>query len=540
MLVLLAMTAFAQQPGQIEISPVEGFNLKIIGRPAANVIEVKPSPGIHNWFAGKFINLPVGQPVEIRINMTGCDSPSNVADTKKWAGLRPVYTYADPEKYGSYEWYRRDAQGRWISGDLFKQGDERFAGTGNVPTQTVVSAGLAAQFLNPDNNVWSPWGEIEGGKNDVATHTFTLTIRPAAPVMSLAMHVPYLLSYERALITRLQAAHFPGVFVDRLGVTAGGRPLYMIRVDDPEDPSPVQITPAEHPQFYPAKFSNKTYMMTDEHPIVRTALQPGRAWGDKQLLFLDAREHPSEQVGSWVVLGALKALLADNPWAAQARKGATWLLLPIFDPDGVAAGEFDLRTESSVLSQSEANGYRQVCGPEALAYNCYLRAFANAGWFFATAATFYNMECNDGKVVSCPFAASMDKEKVLAFNRCWFNRLQVAGIPAGPENFWAGTGWLPFRLATGCTGRYKTLSFCLEVNDRYPSYRLGLEGIELLGADYVHTVIDWQASVEGTRVMAGLREAQQGRLAEMELWWLGRATGTPDAPSLFDVIVQGY
>ncbi|MHB9023306.1 MAG: M14 family zinc carboxypeptidase [Armatimonadota bacterium] len=537
--VLVAATIRAQ-PGQIEISPVEGFNLKIIGRPAANVLEVKPHPPIHNWFAGKFINLPVGQTVEIRLNMTGCDTPGNVADTAKWSGLRPVYTYADPEKYASYEWYRRDAQGRWISGDLFKRADERYAGAGKAPVQSVIPAPLAEKFLSLDSNTWSPWGEIEGGKNDTATRTFTFTFQPAAPTMSLAMHIPYLLSYEREMLARLQTARFPGVFVDMLGASAGGRPLYMIRVDDPEDPATLQITPPANPIFYPAKFSNKSYLMTENRPIVRLAQLPGRAWGDKRLHFLDAREHPSEHVGSWVVLGALKELLADTPHAAQMRKGMTWLLLPVFDQDGVAAGVFDLRTDSCVLSQSEAIGHRHVCGPEALAYNCYLRAFANAGWFFAAAATFYNMECTDGKVVSCPFTWMADKDRAVAFNRFWFTRLQAAGIPAGPETPWGGVGWLPFRLATGCTSRYKALSLSMEVNDRYPGYRLNLDGIELLGADYARAITEWIVTPEGARVMEHFRAAQQGRLAEMEQWWSGQTDGSPDTPRLFDVIVQGF
>ncbi len=120
---------------EIAVSPVQGFNLQIIDRPAKNVLRVRPTPSIHNWFAGEFLNLPVGQPVEIRIEMTGCDTEGFVADTSKWAGLRPVYTYADPEQYASYEWFRRDTHGRWVSGDIGKQGDARFAGRGALPAQ---------------------------------------------------------------------------------------------------------------------------------------------------------------------------------------------------------------------------------------------------------------------------------------------------------------------------------------------------------------------------------------------------------------------
>ncbi len=220
---LLALTApLWVQATQIDIAPVAGFNLEIIDRPAINSVTVKPNPHIHNWFAGKFVNLPVGAPVVIRVDMNGCDTPGNVADTAKWEGLRPLYSYADPEKYESYEWFRRDARGRWRPGDLFKRGAARAAGNGETPEQSAVPAALAARFLGEEGTFWSPWGEIEGCKHDTVTRTLTITITPAALVMTIAMHTPYLLSYEQQMLARLQAAHFPGVFVDRLGESAGG------------------------------------------------------------------------------------------------------------------------------------------------------------------------------------------------------------------------------------------------------------------------------------------------------------------------------
>ena len=337
---ILAAPVWAQD-ARIDIAAVQGFNLRITDRPEVHTVVVKPDPPIHNWFAGKFINLPVGVPVEIRVDMNGCDSPGNVADTGKWEGLRPVYSYADPEKYASYEWFRRDDRGQWVSGDLFKQGAARAAGNGKTPAQSAVPAELAERFLGEAGTFWSPWGEIEGSRHDTATRTLTITITPASPVMTIAMHTPYLLSYEQQMIARLKAAHFPGVFVDLLGESAGGRPLYMIRVDDPADPALLQITPVVKPTLYPRKLKEKPCLLTDARPEVHLTLKPGQAWGERRLQFLDAREHASEQIGSWVVFGALTALLADTPQAARLRKHNTWLLLPTFDPDGVAAAEFE-------------------------------------------------------------------------------------------------------------------------------------------------------------------------------------------------------
>jgi len=522
----------------VAFKPVNGFNLKVIDRPAPNIIVVKPDPPIHHWFAGKLTNLPVGEKVEIRIDMKGCDIGGLIADTGKWDGLRPVYTYADPEQYATYEWYRRDDKGQWRSGDPFKQGDARLAGSEKTPAQTVIPAAQAAQFLGEDGAFWSPWGEIEGGTSNTATRTFTFNITPAAPEMTIAIHPPYLLQYERQMIARLKAAHLPGVFVDELGQSTAGNPLYMIRVDDPDDPTPVQITLPEKPTITTVQLGGRDWKVTADHPTVEIAADAGAAWGEKRLVFLNAREHPSEHTGSWVVLGALQALIADTPEAKRLRKKTTWLLQPIYDPDGVDELLFDPRCdECRIISSTPTQEYTL---PEVLAYLYYLRAFANAGWFFAASASFYCMECNEGNPMSCPFAEGAERNHAIAFNHYWFHRLQMAGIPAGPDGTWDGTGSLPARLATGCGDRYRTLPIVYEVNDRFPRKRLTLEGVEALGGDFVSAFTDWTAMPDGARVMDSLRANQLERRAALEQKALQYRTAPTDEPSIFDVVTWGY
>ncbi len=530
------------QGEQMELAPVEGFNLKIIGRPSPTMVEVQPDPHIHNWFAGKFVHLPVGEQVEIRVVMTGCDTPGNVADTAKWKGLRPVYTYADPEQYASYEWFRRDAAGRWASSDPFKRGAECFAGAGKTPAQGAIPAALADTFLSADGRYWSPWGEIEGGSQDTATRTFTFSIRPAMPEMTIAMHVPYLPSYDRQLAARLQAAHLPGVYVDKLGSSAGGRPLRMIRVDDPEAPAAVQITPVEKPTWYFSQryarsitgelesfpTEDRSRPMTDAMPVVRVAPPPGSDGEERRLFFLDAREDASEQTASWVVIGALRALTADTPEAVRLRRHATWLLLPLFDQDGAAAAEFNPRfRQCDVRQATDHNQLLPVALPEVLDYLSYLRAFVSAGWLFTTSASFFGLECNEASPVCCPAiesdaAASQsafivaDKESdILAFNRYWFDRLQATGVPAGPKEPWFKDHGMN-NLASGCSARYCALTMIFEINDRYPGCRFTQEGLQGVGADYPSALMAWLALPEGQQVLARLRTVQQQRRETVE------------------------
>ncbi len=353
--------------------------------------------------------------------------------------------------------------------------------------------------------------------------------------MTIALHVPYLLGYEREMLTRLRAAHLPGVFVDELGQSAAGNPLYMIRVDDPDDPAPLRITPAGKSTIHLWQWGDRQFQMTDAMPTVRLSAAPDRPWGEKRLMLIDAREHPSEQTGSWVVLGALKALLADTPAARRLREHTTWVLLPIFDPDGVATAEFDRCCDACVVGQ---HGTIPISTPEALAYFSYLRAFINAGWFYGASVAFYGLECNEGTPACCPFCAEEDKDNDLAFNRYWFQRLQAMGTMAGPEDPWM-SGAMPFRLVTGSAMKYHALGLVFEVNDRYPGDRLTLEGLEALGADYVQAIHDWATTPEGARVLDTYRTAQRARLEQLEQRSFANGRLSKDAPTINELIGEG-
>lgn len=343
-------------------------------------------------------------------------------------------------------------------------------------------------------------------------------------------------AYQRALLARLREAKLPGVFVDHLGKSAGGRSLDVIRVDDPLTPLPLYIKPLDNPVLYAEVWQKKTLKNTEENPEVQLMPVAGQPGADRRVMFLDAREHPTEHAGSWVVLGALKALLADTPEARRLRSNTAWLLLPIYDPDGAASAEYDTRTDACWMTAKTRRG----AIPETMDYVTYLHTFANAGLTFAASATFYTLECSEGKPVCCPFAFFADRQTATAFNAYWFHRLQASGLPTGPPEPQGG-GYLPFRLATSCTSRYKALSFTFQVNDRYPDYRLTLEGLEMLGAEYVTTVTDWFETPNGKTALDSIRTAQQRRRQEMERWTFTQGTNMLMGKfSHFELLVSGY
>ena len=516
--------AGARRAPGVTLIPTECFNLKIIRRGKGRV-DVTPARVNHGWFAGTFTNLPLDAEFTIRICMDGNDIGGNIADTRKWVGLRPVMTYADPARYETYQWFKRDAQGRWVSGDPFRRGAAKFAGNGPTPVQDSIPAHLAAECLSADGDTWSPWRELKEGKGDPNTRIFTLRERFARPTATVALHFPYTVAYQDAFLQRLRAGKYPGVAVDEVGESAEGRKLYMVRVDDPECPTPLRL--------------GETVTRRDGTvvPVVRIDDPPGAP--KPRVLLVNAREHGSEHAGSWVVQGVLRHLLADTPDSRRLRKNTTWLLQLIYDPDGAAKSVFDAVTDRFFPHENHPK-YGSNTPAEVVAYARYLRAFVNSGRMLASVASFYGFECNEGKPVLCPNVIKQEKELALSFNEFWFTRLHKIGIPTNPPRRPWFEVWAPYRLHVWCWYWYGAMSFVFMITDRYPGCRLDLRALESIGASYANAMADYLETPRAQQHLAETRQFLEHRKKERELWFRTSMAGTPDDPTLYDMLSMGY
>ncbi len=172
----------------IAITPSDGFSLEVVDQTTPHYVIVKLTSPAHNWLAGTFTHLPTDKDVTIGLSIAGNDTKSNAADVKKWQGLVPVMTYADPKQYETYKW---DAQGRWVSGDPFKQDEAKYAGTGKVPAQAVIPKDMAEQFLSADGKYWSAWREVDTAEALPGINVFRITQRFGQATATVAMRVPY-------------------------------------------------------------------------------------------------------------------------------------------------------------------------------------------------------------------------------------------------------------------------------------------------------------------------------------------------------------
>ncbi len=79
----------------------------------------------------------------------------------------------------------------------------------------------------------------------------------------------------------------------------------------------------------------------------------------KKTIFLLCREESYETAGSYIGLGILRFLLSDDPIAAALKRRCFFLLIPIFDRDGVALGR-----AIHPLSRDEGDVYWTETWPE--------------------------------------------------------------------------------------------------------------------------------------------------------------------------------
>ncbi len=69
-----------------------------------------------------------------------------------------------------------------------------------------------------------------------------------------------------------------------------------------------------------------------------TITDPAAAAGGKRVVWIMARQHAWETGTSWVVEGAVRFLLSDDPRAREIRRSVVFKCFPMADPDGAAAG----------------------------------------------------------------------------------------------------------------------------------------------------------------------------------------------------------
>ena len=485
LLACLLLCAAAWAEG-IAVQPCPGGNLRLAEQPADGPVRVSITTPIPNWFCGQFTGLPTDRDTRIDLRF----KPGAAAGIlKKWTGLCPVMTCADPTRYDSYLWYRKDARGQWVSSDPFATA--RLAGSGAVPAQQAVPVSAAAACLSADGTEWCPWQEITGTQPMPEDAAFRLSARFPASTTTLAMRIPYPPAYAKAFVDKLRAAKRPGVTLYSLGQSDGKQELTAIAIGDP--------TPTDR---------------DEDNPVV--------------LLYGD--EDGDEPDGAWVVQGAMQWLLSDDPQALAARKQTTFLCLPLLDQDGMQRGTYAHLTNTFLLKR-----IGDAVLPETLAYARFIIDWTQAGHRLDLACTLHNVECTEGPNVLCPVIDLRHAAAMTDGNAFLLARL--TGVQTATQSWM--TGFLDDRLVGFCQRNWGSLYMAYEINSRYPARHLSLPRLHDLGRELAGGLSDYLHSPLFAPLAPQIAAARREHVANRQAYlYTHGATDNPD--SAYQTLTLGF
>jgi len=474
----------------IEIIPLDGFNLAVEDQINPHYVVVKLTSPAHNWFAGKIDQLATdGIATTIGLLMEGNDTAGNKADVSKWVGLMPLYSYADPNKYESYECFQKDDKGRWLSTDPFKDEKSIFAGTGKTPKQSAIPEKVAEQFLSKDGKSWEPWKEVDSAEAVKELNIFRIRQKFDLPTAVVAMRVPYLPSIEAEFIKRLETAKIPGVTIHHIGYSQGNRPLSVIQVDDFD-----------------------TNVKTKDHPVI----------------LLYGSEDGDEPDGAWLTHGAICKLISGKSNTKALRNDVTILCIPSLDPDGAAKCSY---AEITYSFSYKGNSVR----PEALAYTKFLSTWINDGHRLDIINDIHNIECNEGPNILSPI---VDLRQVgIITDIQSFVLARFRDIKTSPT-VWLH-GMISDRLTSWCYLHFGTIQMTYEVNSRFPDNRLSLDQLKRTGGVLVTSLGEYTTVKMFKSYEQGMLSMQSKYVDNRKRYW--EQCDDPDHQrSEYEIVGLGY
>ncbi len=159
--------------------------------------------------------------------------------------------------------------------------------------------GRTRPFVSYDRRVWIPLPD-SAVEWDASLPRLRFHFTPERSPVWIAHVPPYTTQDLARLLDHVkldQGKKAPRAVVRSVGKSAGGRDLYLLTITNRTVPD-----------------------------------------GKKRVLWLMARQHAWESGTSWLVEGAVRWLLRDDPDAARLRDAFLFQFFPMADPDGVARG----------------------------------------------------------------------------------------------------------------------------------------------------------------------------------------------------------
>lgn len=291
---------------------------------------------------------------------------------------------------------------------------------------------------------------VSGDNTLSMVHTFE------QDVIHVAMRYPYTPGYNEVFMASLAGHRAVQVFT--VGHSSGGQPLQILKIggDDEAD---------------------------RQRPCV----------------LLYGREYATSHDTSWVVEGAARFLLSDDPQAVALREQVTFLLIPLIDPDGALANRFDHYNRA----YSERNTL-----PDALAYAAWFERWVDEEKRLDVAISFHNTESAFGEHLFCVYTDSGRPEPCLALHDAILDQFSDGAFNVRQE---AGSGYTITQLNGFLGYYYGPLPLLYQLNSQEADYHLTLHDLREIGRRIALGCGNYFDSSEAEEALVGIQYLRAGR-----------------------------
>ena len=463
----------AKVPGQIAIVQHDGFNLSIEDIIGDGQVVVKMNTPCHNYWGANFINLPIDAELKIGLSMDFNANQDNVADVKKWHCLVPVFSYANPINAASYEWYKKGSDGRWKSGNPLIPKSSMYVGNGLLPIQSVISPALANQFLTDGGTTWIPWKNVDATEANDELNIFRVVQKFTMCSATLAMRIPYVNAVADDCVAQIHKFKPKGVDVCTIGKSAAGRDLNVVIL--------------------------RNTMESDKQKLL-----------EKPTIVLYA-EDGNEHDANWTCYGCLRFLLSDDVDAANVRKKLNILLLPAFDPDGMANSTWANITKSFLLSK--VNDKLPV---ETIAYTRFFDSWIAQGNRLDIVCGLHNVESAETTAnILCPIIDQRRKAAMTAMNNYILDHITDYKTS---HDIWM-YGFLDRRLCGWCNKHFGSICCTYETNSQASAQKLNLMNLQGLGKSLIESIASYTNTDDYTKLKTEIDGIRTRHLSRQKAYW---------------------
>lgn len=473
-------TANIEPENLIKVIPSECGNIKISEQKSRYDLILEQSIKAKNWFCATFDNLPTDEPVTMK--MINNDMSEQILRwwTGEHKGLQVVVTYADPDKYDSYVTYHKNDDGVWVSDDPFLKENEKQAGKGKTPIQKAIQEKLAEKFLSEDGKYWQPWVNIDDttARKSKVVDWFTMKYKFDDKKATIAFRIPFTTGYLNEYLSHLETAKLPGVNIDKVRDTDGKQTLQCIRLED-TDFDPLYIK--------------------DTHRTV---------------LFY-ARENNNDSSSSFSAIAILNMLISNSEESKSMRKGKTWLIIPMLDPDGVVAVDNNRRTnmyENLSVSTTPV---------EAFGWGRYISDYYYNGRTIdlTVALTSENLPFDNN--INIKRAAIVDRKQLLEINNMMYEFAKKKGytMDANEAKITDNYACKAATFSNFCDSKFYVPYIYCEIGDRHSEHELNMAKVRDISENLLIITNKWLDNEEysGKIHKAQLKILEQANKAK-ERW----------------------